>query len=57
MPMFNPEIESMKTNAIHDLQEKRFVKMVRYAYNNKCKRGIEVQKGDRKVYKIACSAL
>jgi len=34
MPMYSPEIESMRTEEIRRLQEERFVKMVRYAYEN-----------------------
>ena len=32
MPMFSPEIETLKADAIRELQEERFVKMVKYAY-------------------------
>jgi len=32
MPMLSPEIETLKSDAIRELQEDRFVKMVKYAY-------------------------
>ncbi|MDG6220364.1 MAG: phenylacetate--CoA ligase [Candidatus Thermoplasmatota archaeon] len=32
MPMFSPEIESMRTEEIRKLQEERMIKMARYAY-------------------------
>lgn len=32
MPVFNPEIETLKSDAIRELQQDRFVKIVKYAY-------------------------
>ena len=34
MPMFSPDIETLKSEQIRRLQEERFVKMVRYAHDN-----------------------
>jgi phenylacetate-CoA ligase len=34
MPMFSPKIETLKAAAIRELQEERFVSIVKYAYEH-----------------------